>query len=77
MALKRSKNGKSPGPDGFSYEFYKVFFKDLSWFLLRSLNYAYEHGDLSITQKYGIITLLQKVTNQEIHERFTITPIMR
>ncbi len=48
------------GSDVFSYEFYEVFFKDLSWFLLRSLNSAYEHGNLSITQKYEIITLVSK-----------------
>ena len=59
-ALYRAKNGKSPGSDGFSYEFYKVFFKDISWFLLRSINFAYEHGTLSPTQRYGIITLLPK-----------------
>ena len=29
-------------------------------FLLRSLNYAYENGELSITQRLGIITLLPK-----------------
>ena len=33
-ALKEGKNGQSPASDGFGYEFYKVFFKDLSWFLL-------------------------------------------
>ncbi len=58
--LKNSKNGKSPGSDGFGYEFYKMFFKNLSWFLLRSINYAYENGTLSVTQRYGIITLLPK-----------------
>jgi hypothetical protein len=59
-ALKNSKNGKSPGSDGFSFEFYKVFFSDLAWYLLRSLNYAYVDGKLSPTQNYGIITLLPK-----------------
>ena len=59
-ALKKSKNGKSPGSDGFSFEFYKFFFSDLSWFLLRSLNFGYETGKLSVTQLYGIITLLPK-----------------
>ena len=58
--LKNSKNGKSPGSDGFSFEFYKVFFSDLSWYLLRSLNFGYEMGKLSVTQQYGIITLLPK-----------------
>ena len=28
--LKKTKNGKSPGSDGFSFEFYKLFFTDLS-----------------------------------------------
>ena len=59
-ALKRSKNEKSPGSDGFSFEFYKFFVNDLSWFLLRSLNFAYTVGQLSVTQKNGIITLLPK-----------------
>ena len=58
--LKKTKIGKSPGSDSFSFEFYKLFFTDLSWYLLRSLNAAYETGTLSVTQQYGIITLLPK-----------------
>ena len=59
-ALKKSKNGKSPGSDGFTFEFFKFFFSDLSWFLLRSLNFGYKAGKLSVTQQYGILTLLPK-----------------
>ena len=58
--LNDCKNGKSPGSDGFSYEFYKFFSVDLQWFLLRSLNFAYELGQLSVTQRNGVITLLPK-----------------
>ena len=38
------------------------FFSLTMWefFLLRSLNHAYENGELSITQRLGIITLLPK-----------------
>ena len=54
--LKNMKNGKSPGLSGFSAEFFKVFWKQLGVFVLRSLNHGYTIGELSITQKKGIIT---------------------
>ena len=57
-SLNSSKNDKSPGSDGFSYEFYKSFHYVLLCFLVRSLNYAYDSGQLSVTQKNG--TLLPK-----------------
>ena len=60
IALKKIPNNKSPGSDGFTAEFWKFFFKDLGDFLLRSINYAYKSGELSVTQRLGIITLLPK-----------------
>ena len=59
-ALKNMKNEKSPGLDGFTVEFYKVFWVDLKYFILRSLNYGYHTGTLSVTQKQGLITCLPK-----------------
>ena len=51
------KNGKSPGLSGFSADLFKSFFwKQLGVFVLRSLNHGYTIGELSITQKQGIIT---------------------
>ena len=47
-SLKSMKNFKSPGIDGFTVEFYKFFWADIKSFLLNSLNYAYESGQLSI-----------------------------
>ena len=39
--IKNSKNNKSPGCDGLPWEFYKIFYRDISTFLLRSLNDAF------------------------------------
>ena len=58
--LKAMKRNKSPGSDGFSSEFFKVFWKTLGPFIVRSLNYGYTTGELSITQKEGIIVCIPK-----------------
>ena len=58
--LKDMKNGKSPGTDGYTAEFYKFFWKDIGNFVLESLNESFNTGELSITQKQGLITLLPK-----------------
>ena len=52
--------GKSPGQDEFTVEFLKYFWIDISYFVLRSLNYGYRIGNLSVTQKQGIITCIPK-----------------
>ena len=59
-ALKTMKSGKSPGSDGFPSEFYKVFWADISMLLLKAINFAYEKGLLSISQRSGILSLLPK-----------------
>lgn len=59
-SLKNMKNGKSPGPDGFTVEFYKCFWNDLSIFLLRSTNAAFEAGSMIKHRKVGNIILLPK-----------------
>ena len=60
IALKNMKNGKSPGPDGFTVEFFKFFYCDLGEFLVRSLNEGFQRGELSVTQKQGVITCIPK-----------------
>lgn len=54
------KNNKSPGLDGYTVEFFKFFGVDLGYFIMRSLNYGYRIGSLSITQKQGVITCVPK-----------------
>ena len=62
--LKKSKNNKSPGLDGYTSEFFKFFWIDIGYFLLRSINYAYQNGELSLTQKQGVITCIPKTGKQ-------------
>ena len=59
-ALKDMGTEKTPGTDGLQAKFYKVFWKDISAILFRALNYAYETGQLSVTQRRGIIKLIPK-----------------
>ena len=59
-ALKDMGTEKTPGTDSLPAEFYKVFWKDISAILIRALNYAYETGQLSVTQRRGIIKLIPK-----------------
>ena len=59
-ALKNMKHEKSPGTDGFGAEFFKCFWKQLGPFVVRALNKAFEDGELSTTQKEGIITCIPK-----------------
>ena len=58
--LYKMKSNKSPGSDGFTSEFFKVFWKYLGIFVVRSINYGYFVNSLSITQRHGIITCLPK-----------------
>ena len=60
FALKHMKNNKSPGSDGFSADFFKAFWGKLGHFIVRSVNYGYEHGELSTTQREGVIVCIPK-----------------
>ena len=51
---------KSPGSDGITTEFYKIFWNDIKSFYIKSLNYSFENGNLTTLQKQGIISLLPK-----------------
>ena len=59
-ALKEMKNNKSPGSDGITTEFYKIFWTTIKTFYIKSINYSYTNGSLTTLQKQGIITLLPK-----------------
>ena len=54
------KGNKSPGNDGITKEFYQHFWEILGNFLVATLNYTFEKGELSVSQKQAVITLLEK-----------------
>ena len=60
LALKNMKNYKSPGSDGFTAEFFKFFWLQLGSFVVRSLNDGFRKGELSTTQKEGVIICIPK-----------------
>ena len=60
FTLKNMQNNKSPGSVGYTTEFFKFFWKDIGIFVLNSLNYSFEIGELSSPQKEGIITCIPK-----------------
>ena len=59
-SLQLFQNNKSPGNDGLTVEFYKAFWQVLGKLMVDSLNYSYDHGELSNSQKEAIITLIEK-----------------
>ena len=58
--LQLFENNKSPGDDGLTAEFYKAFWNIVGNLMVESLNYSYDHGELSNSQKRAIITLIEK-----------------
>ena len=59
-ALKTMAPEKTPGTDGLPCEFYKIFWNDVEEILTNALNYSYEKGKLSISQRRGIVKLIPK-----------------
>ena len=63
--LKLFKNNKSPGCDGLSIEFYKMFWREIGQKLVETLNYSKKYGKLSLSQRRAVITLLHKKGKDE------------
>ena len=60
VALKRMRNGSAPGNDGLTVEFLKFFWNRIGKTIVNSFNDSFIKGELSYTQKQGVITLLHK-----------------
>ncbi|KAJ8026529.1 hypothetical protein HOLleu_31380 [Holothuria leucospilota] len=60
VAIDSMLANKSPGIDGLSKEFYKVFFDIIGPDLLSVYNEVFSRGSLSLSQRTAVITLLPK-----------------
>ena len=58
--MRSFQNNISPGEDGFSKEFYETFFDLIGLHLLNSYNEAFNKGQLSISQRRGVLCLIPK-----------------
>ena len=56
------QNNISPGSiaNGLTTEFYRAFWDIISPYVVNSVNYAFNTGNLSISQRQGIISLIPK-----------------
>ena len=59
-AIKSTANNKAPGLDGLPIEFYKIFWGDIKFYFMQSINQSYQQNHLSISQKQGLINLIPK-----------------
>ena len=71
-ALKLLPNNKSPGSDGFTTNFYKLFWIDIKDFLFHSFRYSFIYGTLSNDQKLGVLNLIPKP--KKIYDIFQTGP---
>ena len=65
--LKEMKCNKAPGNDGFTTEFYCTFWHVIGEDVLAALNEAYAIGELSASQKQGVITLIEKKEKDSLY----------
>ena len=65
--LKKTKHNKTPGMDGITSEFLKVFWKKFKFFITRAINACFQKGKLSQTLRQGIITCIPKGNKERYH----------
>ena len=58
--LQTFQKNKTPGNDGLTIEFYVAFWSLIGRPLVDCINYSYEFGELSNSQKQAIINLIEK-----------------
>ena len=58
--LKKCKNNVAPGSSGFTFDFYKFFWRDIKHFVIKAINFAFDNDRLSVSQRLGVISIIPK-----------------
>ena len=66
VAQPMLKNGKAPGIDGLPADFYKIFWPVIGGDLLLVLKDSFNKGQLPLSCRNAVLTLLPKKDPQEI-----------
>lgn len=73
-SLYKMNLNRAPGYDGLGVEFYRTFWNEIKHLMINTFNHCYEKGEMSNTQKLGVISLIHKKDNpQEIANYRPIT----
>ena len=67
IAIKLFKCNKSPGNDGLSIEFYRKFWNIVGTHMIECFNYCYNHGEMTVSQRQAIITLIEKYGKDRLY----------
>ena len=59
-SLLKLSNNKTPGCNGISVEFYKVFWDKIKHFIIESYDYSFENNILSLDQRRALLMLIPK-----------------
>ena len=66
LTIEKMKLNKSPGSDGIPVEFYQTFWDNIRTIFTDSMNSAYKNGELSVSQRRGILSLIFKKNDRTL-----------
>ena len=64
------KNNKSPGIDGISADFIKIFWNKLKIFITKAINSCYSKGILTLSVRQTIITSIPKGNKNRVQSHY-------
>ena len=65
--VQNLKMNTSPGLDGLSPEFYQTFRDEIKHLVVNSFNHAFVTGQLSISQRRGVLSLIPKTSSLSLN----------